>query len=73
MERSASWIRFRRPPPDYIVLAHVDTSENGARFFGRDYGQRIHAWIHERYRQERLIGDAPLRDERFGLLLLRRK
>ena len=60
-------------PPDYIVLAHVDTSENGARFFGRDYGQRIHAWIHERYRQERLIGDAPLRDERFGLLLLRRK
>lgn len=63
---------FQAHPPDYIALVHRDTAEDGFRFFGRDYGQRIYAWIQERYRQVRLIGAPPLQDERFGILLLQR-
>ena len=59
--------------PDYVVLAHVDLREQGARFFGRDYGQQISAWIHAQYREETLFGSPPLQDDQFGLLLLKRK
>jgi hypothetical protein len=64
---------FQSRPPDYVLLAHKDTTEYGARFFGRDYGQRIVAWVNANYREAALIGAPPLRDERFGMLLLRRR
>ena len=57
-------------PPDFVLLAHMDTSEYGVRFFGRDYGQPILDWIRERYRPVSSVGDTPLQSERFGLLLL---
>lgn len=61
---------FRDHPPDYIVLAHKDTSEEGYQFFGRDYAQNLFAWINSHYQAIRLFGAVPLQDGRFGLLLL---
>jgi hypothetical protein len=63
---------FRTHPPDYVALVHKDTSEEGFRFFGRDYGQQLFAWIVNNYHELQLIGDLPLQSERFGILLLRR-
>ena len=63
---------FEASPPDFVALAHLDTSEDGAQFFGRDYGLRLASWIRSHYRRERLIGAEPFQDERFGILLLRR-
>ena len=60
-------------PPDMIALVHKDTSEYGPRFFGRDYGQAIGAWVRAEYEPTTLIGAAPLQDDRFGILLLRRR
>lgn len=59
-------------PPDFVVLLHKDTSEFGARFFGRDYGREIGRFVVERYAPLELVGAPPLRDERFGIALLRR-
>ena len=59
--------------PDYVALVHKDTREYGVRFFGRDYGQRLYAWIRRNYREVARVGARPLRDERFGIALLRRR
>lgn len=61
-------------PPDYVFLVHKDTSEFGEKFFGRDYGRRLFAWIAENYREQPLpmlnLGAEPLRGNRFGIRLL---
>jgi hypothetical protein len=61
-------------PPDFIFLVHKDTSEFGLKFFGRDYGQKLYAWIEENYQPQDLpmidLGAEPLRDTRFGIRLL---
>jgi hypothetical protein len=59
-------------PPDRIALVHKDTSEFGPRFFGRDYGQEIFAWIARHYGNPRGYGDLPLRGDGFGILMLER-
>jgi hypothetical protein len=64
---------FQRHPPDFIVLAHKDTSEFGFPFFGRDYARRLGAWIDANYRPQCQIGDPPLQNQSFGLLLLERR
>jgi len=63
---------FRRSPPDFVLLAHKDTGEYGFRFFGRDYGQALFAWVRERYRPVWRVGATPLRGAAFGLQLLER-
>jgi hypothetical protein len=60
-------------PPRVVALVHKDTSEYGARFFGRDYGASILRWVEDRYRRVQLIGAEPMRDQRFGIVLLERK
>ena len=61
-------------PPDYIVLVHKETSEFGFRFFGKDYGTRMMAWIDQNYSELGLAGDRPFVDPyRFGMLLMKRK
>ena len=58
-------------PPDLIVLVHQDTSEHGPRFFTRDYGTHLWAWIRARYRPTQQIGQRPLQpDTSFGIRIL---
>lgn len=65
---------LRRGPPSLIVLVHRDSSEFGARFFGRDYGELMARWIAERYEPIGRVGDPPLQDgSTFGLAVLRRR
>ena len=64
---------YERNPPDFIVLAHRNTREYGREFFGSDYAQPFMAWLRRDYGPVGLIGDQPLRSEKFGLLVLRRK
>ena len=64
--------RFRRHPPDRIVVVHADSSIHGVRFFGQDYGQRIFSWIAENYTPASLFGWPPLVNGRFGILVLER-
>jgi hypothetical protein len=59
--------------PDYFVVVHKDTSDYGVRFFGRDYAQSIYAWVRREYRPDWLAGAPPLRDDRFGIQVLRRQ
>ena len=63
---------FQERPADYVLLVHKDTSEYGARFFGRDYGRKIYAWLEANYRPIVGIGARPLHNESFGMLLLQR-
>ena len=59
-------------PPEFVALAHCDTSEFGFRYFGQDYGQRLAGWIQSHYHEVALAGERPFADGRFGILLLRR-
>jgi len=58
---------FRRDPPDYIVLAHKDTSEYGVRYFGRHYGRALFRWLTREYRPVWRVGARPLRTNAFGV------
>lgn len=64
---------LRRKPPDWVVLVHKDTSEFGYRYFGTDYARRIGNWVRAGYQPLRLVGSPPLRSDRFGILLLRKR
>ena len=59
-------------PPDLIALVHADHEIHGAKFFGRDYGFKLDAWIRARYRPLKLYGAEPYTSERFGILLMQR-
>lgn len=61
-----------RSPPDYVAVVQHDTAGMGARFFGRDYGQRLMAWVMAHYREVRVFGARPNLDNRFGILLMER-
>jgi hypothetical protein len=63
---------LRNCPPDYVLVVHKDTDEYGSRFFGRDYGEKIYRWVRAHYEIVSSIGAPPLRDERFGMVLMRR-
>jgi hypothetical protein len=60
-------------PPDFIALVHCDTAIYGYRFFGQDYAVDLGSWIRAHYETVGLAGSPPFQDERFGILLLRRK
>jgi hypothetical protein len=64
---------LKNNPPDYVFKLHMDTTEYGHRFFGVDYGFLMEAWIQENYRPDFLAGYPPLRDKRFGILIMKRK
>lgn len=64
---------YEKSPPHFVVLAHRNTREYGYQFFGSDYGRPFMAWLQRDYEPAGLIGDQPLRSEKFGLLVLRRK
>jgi hypothetical protein len=62
-----------RTPPDLILLVHRDNTEHGATFFGRDFARSTMAWIDENYQVAQVIGAVPLRDRRYGMMLLVRQ
>lgn len=64
---------LRARPPDWIILVHKDTSEFKARFFGKDYARQIGDWVRANYREVRTIYARPFVDDRFGILILRRR
>lgn len=57
-------------PPDCIAITHRDTTEYGYRFFGRDYAWNLWAWMVQHYRGRAQVGEPPLVDENFGILIL---
>jgi hypothetical protein len=64
---------IKEAPPTYVALVHRDDTEYGYRFFGKDYGQSITHWLLQNYSPVQLIGALPLRDDRFGILIFKRK
>jgi hypothetical protein len=63
---------FQSSPPDFVALVHRETQHEGARFFGKDYAQTLMGWVEANYRPVWRTGAPPLRDKRFGLVLLER-
>ena len=63
---------LKSDPPDYIFKVHMDTTEYGHRFFGADYGFMMDGWVRENYSPSFLAGYPPLRDKRFGILIMKR-
>jgi hypothetical protein len=65
---------FMDKKPDFIVLVHKDTSEYGEDFFGRDYryGKSIMDWINLNYHKHMLIGEEPLKDNHFGIQIMKK-
>jgi hypothetical protein len=65
---------FERGRPDYIVLMHRDASEYGAKFFGQEeqFGLEVMQWIQKNYQPVFLIGNEPLKNNRFGIRILKR-
>lgn len=61
-------------PPDYVAIVHRDTSEYGARIFGRDYGVLIASFLGRNYVPRALIGEPhPRGDSRSRAVLLVRR
>ncbi len=64
---------FEAHPPDLVAVVQKSTAEYGLPLFGTHYAQRLGAFLEERYEGVARLGAAPLRDERFGIAILRRK
>jgi hypothetical protein len=58
----AVFARMSEDPPDYFVLANVDMSEYGPKYFGFDarYGLRTRLWLEQNYE---LMADIGEKDE----------
>ncbi len=63
---------FEASPPDFVAIVHRDNQHEGARFFGRDYARAFLGRVQESYHPVWQTGAPPLRDGRFGLVLLER-
>jgi hypothetical protein len=50
-----------------------DTSEHGARYFGKDYALNISTWIAGNYDKVQQIGQEPLAGMGFGVIIARKK
>src|SRR6185295_14429218 len=64
---------FRQHPPDFVLLVHIDMSEFGFAYFGRDYARELFHWVTEHYTPVSLAGGVPFQDQGFGILLLEHK
>ena len=59
--------------PSFIILTEVDTSEHGARYFGKNYAFNLYAWIAKSYDKALQIGAEPLTGKGFGIIIAKRK
>jgi hypothetical protein len=65
---------FRAHPPDLVLLAHKDTTEYGARWFGRNYATELGSWLQAEYQEIQRFGDPPLQPgSRAGIAVLVRR
>lgn len=65
---------FEAHPPDYIFLVQRDSSEFGKGYFGSspDFGLELMQWVQKNYQPLVLIGHEPLKNELFGIEVLKR-
>jgi 4-amino-4-deoxy-L-arabinose transferase-like glycosyltransferase len=59
--------------PSFVILVDKDTSEHGARYFGKDYALNISTWIAGNYDKVQQIGQEPLAGMGFGVIIARKK
>ena len=65
---------FRAHPPDLVLLAHKDTTEYGARWFGRNYATELGSWLQAEYQEIQRFGDPPLQPgSRSGIAIFVRR
>lgn len=66
---------LKTSPPDFIILVHKDTSEYGKGLFGSDpsYGKQTMDWIIFHYAPVWHIFDEPLKDDHFGIKMMKWK
>jgi hypothetical protein len=66
---------FKSNPPDYFIIVHRNTNEFGVGYFGRNdgYGLKIAEWIYGNYEPVGIIGYEPLKDGKFGIIIMKRK
>lgn len=66
---------FAAARPDYFLLVHRDAEEVGVQYYGHahNYGLEMMQWIDANYAPVYLIGNEPMRDEKFGIKIFRRK
>ena len=50
---------LEKRPPEIIVIVHRPLEHYGYSFFGQGYGERILAWVRERYELKHRIGHSP--------------
>lgn len=66
---------FVKKRPDYFVIVHRNAWEYGVDFFGKDirYGKKIMTWVDANYNTVEKFGFEPLRNDYFGIKILKRK
>lgn len=67
--------QFSIAPPDFVILVHKDAGEWGRTYFGTDerYGRALMEWVKSHYDRERRVLSEPLKDDRFGMEIFRRR
>jgi len=63
---------LKRSSPPYIVYLDREFPYFGYNHFGKDFAQKIHAWIQTHYSVEAQIGPTPFTGQGFGIQILKR-
>lgn len=58
---------LKEAKPEYVLITDRETTEHGAGYFGKDFGQNIYAWINQMYTPVKLFGADPLQNKGFGV------
>ncbi len=64
--------RLKRSSPPYIVYMDREFPYFGYNHFGKDFAQKIHAWIQTHYSVQAQIGATPFTGKGFGIQILMR-
>ncbi len=64
--------RLEKASPPYIVYIDREFPYFGYNHFGKDFAQKIHAWIQTHYSIQAQIGATPFTDKGFGIQILKR-
>ncbi len=65
-------VHLKRSSPPYIVYLDREFPYFGYNHFGKDFAQKIHAWIQTHYSVEAQIGPTPFTGQGFGIQILKR-